>query len=269
MPRSPIPPGARLAAVDIGTNSVLLTVAGRGPGGRLAPVHDSLRVCRLGQGMARNGGAIRGEAIQRTVACLKELRIEAQAHGAVRIHAAGTEVLRSSSNAKEFLERAGSALGADVEVLSGEREARLAWLGVSGGRYPSRPTALLDVGGGSTEYVRATSRGVLQAMTVPLGAARLSEAMEGRDPASLSRAAADAFVAAGLISHSHDRLVTSGGTATTLAAILRGLRTFDQRRIRAGPNWLPTSGGRTSRLVGWTISRMNTVPPTAMMTAAR
>jgi exopolyphosphatase/guanosine-5'-triphosphate,3'-diphosphate pyrophosphatase len=210
--------------------------------------------------MARNGGAIRGEAIQRTVACLKELRIEAQAHGAVRIHAAGTEVLRSSSNAKEFLERAGAALGADVEVLSGEREARLAWLGVSGGRYPSRPTALLDVGGGSTEYVRATSRGVLQAMTVPLGAARLSEAMEGRDPASLSRAAADAFVAAGLISHSHDRLVTSGGTATTLAAILRGLRTFDQRRIEGTRMGMADVLGLLNRLCTMTPAERARVP---------
>jgi exopolyphosphatase/guanosine-5'-triphosphate,3'-diphosphate pyrophosphatase len=231
MSRSAIPPGARLAAVDIGTNSVLLTVAGRGPGGRLAPVHDSIRVCRLGQGIARNAGNLSGEAVARTLACLRELRIEARAHGAARILAAGTEVLRVARNAPEFLRDAHGILESEVEVLSGEREARLSWLGVTGGRYPSKPTALLDVGGGSTEYVRATTRGVLQAMTVPIGAATLGEAIAGGDPAALSRASAEALVGAGLIAHPKDRLVTSGGTATTLAAILKGVRTFDQRRI--------------------------------------
>jgi exopolyphosphatase/guanosine-5'-triphosphate,3'-diphosphate pyrophosphatase len=231
MTRSAIPPGARLAAVDIGTNSVLLTVAGRGPGGRLSPVHDSVRVCRLGQGLARNAGLLADEAVQRSLACLRELRIEARAHGAERILAAGTEVLRAAKNAPAFLREARGILDVDVEVLTGEREARLAWLGVTGGRYPSRPTALLDVGGGSTEYVRATTRGVLQAMTVRVGAAALGEAMDDGDPAAFSRAAAEALVGAGLIPHPKDRLVTSGGTATTLAAVLKGIRTFDHRRI--------------------------------------
>jgi len=231
MTRSAIPPGARLAAVDIGTNSVLLTVAGRGPGGRLAPVHDTVRVCRLGQGMRRNGDMLTTEAAERTLACLRELKIEAGAHDAARIFAVGTEVLRSAKNSARFLGEAGAILGTEVEILSGEREARLAWLGVTGGRYPSKPTALLDVGGGSTEYVRATTRGVLQAMTVAVGASTLAEQMESGDPAALSRAAAEALVGAGLVARPKDRLVTSGGTATTLAAVLKGMRTFDHARI--------------------------------------
>lgn len=226
-----LPPGARLAAVDIGTNSVLLTVAGRGPGGRLLPVHDSVRVCRLGEGIARSGGILREEAIHRTLTCLRELRIEIHAHGAAHVLAAGTEVLRVAKNAAPFLRQAAEILGTEVTVLSGENEARLAWLGVTGGRFPSRPTALLDVGGGSTEYVRATTRGVLQTMTVPLGSVTLGESVEGGDLAALSGAAAAALVGAGFVAHPNDRLVTSGGTATTLASVLIGLRTFDHRRI--------------------------------------
>jgi exopolyphosphatase/guanosine-5'-triphosphate,3'-diphosphate pyrophosphatase len=250
MERTPIPPGARLAAVDIGTNSVLLTVAGRGPGGRLAPVHDSVRVCRLGQGMRRNGGRLADEAADRTLSCLRELRIEAGAHGALRILAAGTEVLRAAVNAGEFLRRAGEALGSEVEVLPGEREARLAWLGVSGGRYPTKPTALLDVGGGSTEYVRATTRGVIQAATLPVGAARLAEELGDDDLAALSGAAANAILDAGLGPRPHDRLVTSGGTATTLAAILKGLRAFDHRRIEGTRLGLADVLGVVNRLGG-------------------
>ena len=231
MTRSAVPSGARLAAMDIGTNSVLLTVSGRGPGGRLAPVHDTVRVCRLGQGVRRSGGLISTEAAERTLACLRELKIEAGAHGATRILAVGTEVLRAAKNSGRFLAEARSILGSDVEILSGEREARLAWLGVTGGRYPSRPTALLDVGGGSTEYVRATTRGVLQTMTMPVRAATLAEMMEDGDPASLSRIAAEALVGAGLSPRPRDRLVTAGGTATTLVAVLKGLKVFDHAKV--------------------------------------
>ena len=253
MGKSAIPAGGRLAAFDIGTNSVLLTVAGRGPGGRLAPVHDSVRVCRLGQGLARSGGLISEEAMARTLDCLRELRIEARAHNASGVLAAGTEVFRAARNGAVFLEKAGDVLGAPIEVLTGEREARLAWLGVSGGRFPTRPTALLDVGGGSTEYVRATSRGVIQAMTVPLGASRLFESAEGADPASFSRGAAEALVGAGIIAHPRDRLVTSGGTGTTLAAVLKGLRPFDHKRIEGTRLGVADVLGLLNRL--WSMTR--------------
>jgi exopolyphosphatase/guanosine-5'-triphosphate,3'-diphosphate pyrophosphatase len=256
MGKKGIPPGGRLAAFDIGTNSILLTVAGRGPGGRLAPVHDSARVTRLGAGLARSDGMLSEDSIRSTVALLGELRIEAQAHEASLIVAAGTEVLRAARNAKDFLEKAGAVLGTEVEVLSGEREARLAWLGVSGGRYPTKPTALLDVGGGSTEYVRATGRGVIQAETLPLGAVTLLEAaLDGEDDETtvFMAGAAEALVAAGFAPHPKDRLVASGGTATTLAAILRGIKTFDPKRIEGSRIGMADILGLLNRL--WSLER--------------
>ncbi len=278
MDRISIPPGARLAAVDIGTNSVLLTVAGRGPGGRLSPVHDSVRVCRLGEGIARSDGMLLPDAVERTLACLRELRIEARAHGAARILAAGTEVLRVAKNAAGFLGRAGEILDTEVTVLSGEREARLSWLGVTGGRYPNRPTALLDVGGGSTEYVRATTRGVLQALTVPLGAVRLGEMMEDGDLATLSGEAAATLLGAGLVPRPHDRLVTSGGTATTLAAVLKGARTFDHRLIEGTKMGVAdvlgllnrlgsTAPEERARIPGMDPERVDTIVPGAVILA--
>ena len=253
MGKSRFPSGARLAAVDIGTNSVLLTVAGRGPGGRLAPVHDSVRVCRLGQGMVRSGGVVSPEASARTLACLRELRIEAQAHGAAVILAAGTEVLRRASNAPGFLAEARSILGTDVDVLTGEREARLAWLGVTGGHYPARPTALLDVGGGSTEYVRATTRGISQTLSIPLGTLGLLEAVQDGDASLLSGLAAQALLGAGLAARPKDRLIIVGGTATTLAAVLKGLKTFDQRRIEGTRMGMADVLGLLNRI--WSMER--------------
>jgi exopolyphosphatase/guanosine-5'-triphosphate,3'-diphosphate pyrophosphatase len=216
--------------------------------------------------------------VQRTLACLRELRIEAQAHGAARILAAGTEVLRTARNAAEFLRPAEEILGVPVDVLSGEREARLAWLGVTGGRYPSKPTALLDVGGGSTEYVRATTRGVLQATTVPVGCISLAEGLEDGDLASLSDAAASALLAVGLEPHPGDRLVTSGGTGTTLAAILKGVRTLDYRKIEGTRMGVADVLGLLNRLssmepaergriAGMDPERVDTIVPGAVILA--
>jgi exopolyphosphatase/guanosine-5'-triphosphate,3'-diphosphate pyrophosphatase len=217
--------------MDIGSHSVLLTVAGRGPGGRLAPVHDSVRVCRLGEGLTRSGGMLTQVAATRTLLAMKELVIEARAHGAGSLVAAGTAVLRSARNAAPFLEEARKILGTDIRVLAGEDEARLAWLGVTGGRYPSKPTSVMDVGGGSTEYIRATTRGPLRPISVPVGAVTLFEATEGGDAGAVGAMAAQALVGCGLEPRPTDRLVVVGGTATTLAAIHRGLRVYDSRKI--------------------------------------
>ncbi len=281
MGKQGIPPGGRLAAFDIGTNSILLTVAGRGPGGRLSPVHDSARVTRLGAGLRRSGGILSEESIRRSLTLLQELRIEAGAHDVAGVVAAGTEVLRAAKNAASFLGPAAEILGGPITVLTGEREARLSWLGVSGGRYPSRPTALLDVGGGSTEYVRATGRGVLQAQTMPLGAVTLLEASmdsDGEETAIFMSGAAEALVAAGLVPHPRDRLVASGGTATTLSAVLHGVKTFDPKRIegsRIGMAdilglinrlWSLERDGR-SRIPGMDPERVDTIVPGAVILA--
>lgn len=253
MVRTRIPSGARLAAVDIGTNSVLLTVAGRGPGGRLSPVHDSSRVCRLGEGMARSGGMISDAASQRALAALRELVIEARAHGAQSIHAAGTEVLRAAKNAGEFVGAASAIIGTDVRILTGEEEARMAWLGVTGGRYPSKPTAVLDIGGGSTEYIRATTRGILQPLSVPIGAVTLMDAVADGDPGALGGLAAQALVGNGFQPRPGDKLVMIGGTATTLAAVLKGVKTFNPKKIEGTRMGMADILGLLNRL--WCMER--------------
>ncbi|MHC4820373.1 MAG: Ppx/GppA phosphatase family protein [Planctomycetota bacterium] len=253
MGKSSIPSGARLAAIDIGTNSVLLTVAGRGPGGRLSPVHNSARICRLGEGIGSGGGSLLETAAKRTLECLRELRIEAQAHGASQIIAAGTEVLRAVDNADTFAEAAEEVLGTPITILSGEREAQLAWLGVTGGRYPSRPTALLDVGGGSTEYVRATTRGMLPPVSIPIGTIRLLETLDEDGPAGLSGLAAAAMVEAGLQPQKNDKLVIVGGTATTLAAVLKGYDSHDLKKIEGTRIGMADMLGLLNRL--WSVER--------------
>ena len=99
--------------------------------------------------------------------------------------------------------------------------------------------------------MRATTRGVLQAMTVRLGASTLGEVMEDGDPAALSRASAEALVGAGLIPHPRDRLVVCGGTATTLSAVLKGLRTFDHRRVEGTRMMMADVLGLLNRL--WSL----------------
>jgi exopolyphosphatase/guanosine-5'-triphosphate,3'-diphosphate pyrophosphatase len=279
MGKPSIPAGARLAAIDIGTNSVLLTVAGRGPGGRLTPVHESVRVCRLGKGVGGERRSIAPQAAARTLECLRELLIDAKAHGASRILAAGTEVLRAVDNAAPFVEEASRILGTGIEVLSGEREATLAWLGVTGGRYPTTPTALLDAGGGSTEYVRATTRGMLPPVSIPIGTLRLAEMLEQTgDPSALLGYVAEAMIGAGLQPQKNDRVVVVGGSATTLASIHRGIATFDARRIEGTRIGMADMLGMLNRLwsmepaerldvVGIDPERVDTIVPGAVILA--
>ncbi|HEY0135960.1 MAG TPA: hypothetical protein VGB85_17865, partial [Nannocystis sp.] len=118
------------AVIDIGTNSVLLLLARRGPDGALEVLRDQSTITRLGQG-AGASGVLALEAIARTVDCLAEYRATAEAAGAERIVAVATEGVRMARNQSDFLEPAAEALGVPVRLLSGAEEAELSYLSVA------------------------------------------------------------------------------------------------------------------------------------------
>jgi exopolyphosphatase/guanosine-5'-triphosphate,3'-diphosphate pyrophosphatase len=152
---------SRVAAIDIGTNTVLVCVADRGPSG-LSPVIDRSIISRLGQGLDRSG-ELDPDAIARTLAALERHTEEAAAAGAARIAAVGTAALRRARNAPAFLEEAKRRVGLEVAVISGEEEAALAFEAVARGREeegiaPGR-LLVLDIGGGSTECIAGKEGG--------------------------------------------------------------------------------------------------------------
>lgn len=235
---SPVRPHLeRIAAIDVGTNSVLMLIAERGPGGRLSPVFDQATITRLGAGL-RASGAISPEAAERTLDVLAACRRAADDNGASRVLAAGTHALRTASNASWFVERAREEAGVDIRVVPGEEEARLTYLGVASG-LPSSGGELVvfDVGGGSTEIISGSGPHVSSRTSLEAGAVDLTERFLHTDPPAeeevrqmLDHLVQDAFKSlrpAG----TPDTLVGVGGTVTTMAAVKLGLKTYDGRKV--------------------------------------
>lgn len=220
------------AIVDIGTNSVLLLLAERRADGTLAVTSDDSRVTRLGEGAAKSG-QLRADAIERTVAALREYRGLADAAGATLVPVA-TEGLRMASNQGEFLERARAALGVDVRMISGDEEAELSYLSVAR-EEPAGPLRVLDIGGGSTELVSGEGERIVSRCSHRIGSVRLTEAWVDSDPpssaavAAMDRVATEAFAVQPLAPA--PRLHGLAGTVTTAAALLMGLTTYDRLKV--------------------------------------
>jgi len=224
----------RVAAVDVGTNTVLLLVAER-VDGKLRAVVERAEITRLGKGVDKSG-ALDGDAIERTLAVLARYGEEARALGVERAGAVGTQALREAKNGGEFLQRARAALGFAVEVIGGEREAELSWGAVAASfpLAPGRTRAVVDIGGGSTEIDFGGAR-LERAISLPIGSVRLTERLLHHDPpsdderAALAAAVDDALARAP--SPEADELVGVAGTVTTLCAISLGLVDYDGARV--------------------------------------
>ena len=172
---------ARYAAVDIGSNSVRMMAAevAHGETGILA--HDR-QVTRLGESVFRSG-RISKEALDFLTATLERMAAAYSRLEIRGVRAVATSAVRDASNQQEFLARASAALGTNVEVISGPEEARLIHLGVEA-RWP-RPkerTLIVDVGGGSAELIISQGGQLIDAVSKPLGAVRLTEVFLKSDP---------------------------------------------------------------------------------------
>jgi exopolyphosphatase/guanosine-5'-triphosphate,3'-diphosphate pyrophosphatase len=220
----------RIAALDIGSNSVLMSVGEPLPQGDYRVIFESVDTSRLGEGLDRTG-LLSPQAIQRTVEVLDGCRRKAEILGVGVARAAATAAVREAENRDEFLTSAEGALGFPVEVLSGEREAELTFAGVAGPAYDD-PLLILDLGGASTELVLADHGRLERVESLPVGAARLKEAIPSEDmlryfvrmiqviPSDLGPQTA------------HGRRVTVvGGTVTTYAAIRRRLTRYDAELV--------------------------------------
>ena len=218
---------AVVGAVDCGTNSTRLLV--RGPGGDV--LDRLMRITRLGQGVDATG-RLAPEAIERTVAVLKEFRSVLDQHGAGRVRLTATSAVRDSANRDDFLVAAEEATGARPEILTGEEEARLSFLGAVSELDPDDgPFLVVDIGGGSTELAVGRSRpeGVV---SVDVGCVRLTEKFLHSDPPApeeLSQALSvvrdhlDDVARDMPASVEARRLVGLAGTVTTVAAVELGI----------------------------------------------
>jgi exopolyphosphatase/guanosine-5'-triphosphate,3'-diphosphate pyrophosphatase len=230
----------RVASVDIGTNSVRLLVADV-DGERdepIVPVERLMRITRLGQGVDA-ARALHPDAIARTTAVLREYGDLIRAHGVTRVRATATSAARDASNRDEFFDAAQDALGHRPELLSGDDEAALSFLGATAELHEGAPFLVVDVGGGSTEFVVGTDKPDA-AVSVDIGCVRITEQYLDSDPPlpeELSQAVSVvrdhlADVDRELRGAATARtLVGLAGTITTMAAVELGLAEYDRNAI--------------------------------------
>ncbi|MDR5694386.1 MAG: Ppx/GppA phosphatase family protein [Armatimonadota bacterium] len=227
----------RLAAIDVGTNSVRLLVAEVFPG-RIQPLYQAQVITRLGEGLARSG-LLRSSAIIRTVEAVDSFVEEARARGAVEVHVVATQAVREAANREEVL-AALRERGLRVWVLSGEEEATLGFLGATAGLSPREdppsagPVLVIDVGGGSTELAWGGEK-VEGVVSLPVGAVRLTEEFLTSDPPSppeITAARNHLLEVFRAIPSLHPSLaIGTGGTLTALSAFHHRIIPYTPERV--------------------------------------
>ena len=227
-----------VASLDLGTNSTRVLVA-RPADGRLEVLDRRNTITRLGQGVGASG-RLAPEAIERTLACLRDYREILDRHGVERVRVAATSASRDAANRDEFFDAVEALIGTRPELLSGDEEGRLSFRGATGELDPaSGPFLVVDIGGGSTEFIVGTDR-VEGVMSVDIGCVRLTEKFLLHDPPlaeelsaciSLTDAYLDDVVREIPAAAEAQTLVGLAGTVTTVAAVEIGLEAYDRDRI--------------------------------------
>jgi len=216
------------AVIDIGTNTLLLLIVDAE--GR--PLVDLCRFGRLGQGLDATG-RLAPEAIARSLEICREYRRVLDEHGVETPAVIATQATREATNAAEFVEPAQAILRAGFEVIAGTREAELAFAAVAHTlkELAGTPFVVVDVGGGSTELIVTDGARVVSAVSVPIGAVRLTERHLRHDPPTADEIAALTAdidrVLAPLTLPRGVPVVGTAGTATTIAAVHLALATYD------------------------------------------
>jgi exopolyphosphatase/guanosine-5'-triphosphate,3'-diphosphate pyrophosphatase len=229
---------AAIASLDLGTNSTRVLVA-HPVDAALDIVDRRNTITRLGQGVGATG-RLDDQAVERTLDCLRGYREVLDRHRVERVRAAATSAVRDAANRDEFLDAVEAVVGVRPELLSGTDEGRLSFLGATSDLDPARgPFLIVDIGGGSTEFIVGTDR-VDGVVSVDVGCVRLTEKFLAHDPPLPEELSAcisltDAYlddVARELPASAEARtLVGLAGTITTVAAVELGLATYDRDRI--------------------------------------
>ncbi len=227
----------RVAAIDCGTNSIRLLIADI-DGNSFREVVRDMEIVRLGQGVDQTG-QFHPDAIARTLSAVDKFAAEIAKRGVEKIRFCATSATRDATNRHLFVDGVRERLGIEPEVISGDEEATLSFAGAIQDLDPSNgPFLVIDIGGGSTEFVFGTSS-VEAARSVNIGCVRMSERHFANDPATAAQVdlartdiqAAIAQAAAEVPITQAKTLVAVAGTATTVAAAALDLSEYDRYAI--------------------------------------
>ena len=234
----------RRAVIDIGTNSVKLLV-GDVASGHITPIQEKSEQTRLGKGFYQTH-RLSPESIRETAEAVADFAEKARRLGADSIRVFATSAARDAENQHQLLEEIQEKSGLSVGVISGDAEAELVFQGVmSDPKFEGKSLLIMDVGGGSSEFILGRGEHKSFSASLPLGTVRLLEMLPHSDPPDPSeleqaRASVAAFLEQRLCNQIRPHLnqqpletvlVGTGGTATILARIDRGLTTYDRAEI--------------------------------------
>jgi exopolyphosphatase/guanosine-5'-triphosphate,3'-diphosphate pyrophosphatase len=230
----------RFAAIDIGTNTILLLVAELKENGTFRALDDRAEISRLGQGVDRTR-RIGAAGEKRSVETLRSYVRSCSELGVDEIVVVGTSALRDAANAEAFAARIRRELGLELRVLSGDEEAFYSYLAVQRGlALGAKEVLVIDVGGGSTELIWGRAGSPHRSISLELGSVRLTERFLASDPPRAEEVAALISAVDGVLEplsldwKSEGRFeaaVGIAGTFTTLAAIAKGLKRYSHSEV--------------------------------------
>lgn len=224
------------AVIDIGTNAIKFYLAQKLPAGKWKTLVDRGQVTRLGAGL-NHSGQLSPQAMARTVAVISEMVRDARREGAQQILAIGTMALRTASNSRDFVELLKRTCQLEVEIISGEAEARFSFLAVKSSLdLGSGDFTIFDIGGGSTEFIWGHRGHIIHQVSLNVGVVRLTEDILRSDPVTPAecettiREIETALLAIPTASPMK-MLIGVGATMTILGAMKHHLKIYDAEFI--------------------------------------
>jgi exopolyphosphatase/guanosine-5'-triphosphate,3'-diphosphate pyrophosphatase len=258
----------RVAVVDIGTNSTRLLIADVDrESGAIEELVRRSQVTRLGDGVDSQG-SLSEAAVDRVLATLADYRAQIDAHGCEANLAVLTSAVRDAANGPDFAARVREDYGLDARVLTGDEEAQLTFLGAMSGRpAPEEPTVVIDIGGGSTEFVIGRGQEAGFHVSLPAGVVRMSERHIHTDPPAPEELQSLALDVKGILLQglppderaSVERGIAVAGTATSAASIDQALDPYDAARVHGYTLMLGTVEMLLARLADMTESQRREV----------
>ena len=228
------------AAIDIGSNSIKMTIGHLDGLGGIEQVGWASEVVRLGEGLDRSGRLDEGR-VDLAVDTLRRFEQQAREMGATTVVAVATEATRAAANGADFLRRVRDETGIDVRIIDGDEEAALTFRGLAAVTDVGGTVVVADIGGGSTEIIVAQDGAVLGARSLPLGSGRLTDRFVKSNPPAPPELEASKQAASEALDGAADilelaakdglRLIVVGGTGEFMARLVPDERTLDAATI--------------------------------------
>ncbi|MCX7908085.1 MAG: Ppx/GppA family phosphatase [Ignavibacteria bacterium] len=222
----------RVAGIDLGTNTILMLIADVDNQGTILPIEDYHSIARLGEGLNLTG-EISTAALDRTISILSDYKNYIELHNVDKVFCVGTSALRDASNSKEVIDKIKERTGFSVEVINGEFEAYLSFLGtVENNKY----SVVFDIGGGSTEIIAGENQNIIFRKSFDFGVVKFTEKYISNHPPSqvtiktIKKELLDIFSSVGK-DIVKGTIYAVAGTPTTIAAVVQGLQQYDRSKV--------------------------------------